>query len=138
MADPFIFNNIRVVLVNTTHPGNIGAAARAMKTMSLSRLYLVAPLYFPHQEATARASGADEILAQAIVSENLISALQGCQLVFATTARARGLSWPVCDPRECAVKIIAQPQQEISSSIFHNQGNSSNTGLCYNFMLKAR
>jgi tRNA/rRNA methyltransferase/tRNA (cytidine32/uridine32-2'-O)-methyltransferase len=93
---------IRVVLVQTSHPGNIGAAARAMKTMGLTQLYLVAPSDFPSAEATARASGADDLLARAVVCERLEQALEGCLLVLGTSARRRALQWPELSAREAA------------------------------------
>lgn len=96
------FRNIRIVLVETTHPGNIGAAARAMKTMGLERLTLVKPSRFPHAEATARAVGGDDILAGTQVVENLPSALLDCGLVIGTSARRRHLSGPSLNPRQCA------------------------------------
>src|SRR3569833_2089321 len=84
-----MLEQIRIVLVETTHPGNIGGAARAMKNMGLARLLLVNPQYFPHAEATARASGADDLLAAAELHPTLDAALAGCSLVFGTTARGR-------------------------------------------------
>jgi len=87
-------NNVQIILVNTTHPGNIGAAARAMKNMGLSRLTLVAPEIFPDRRATIRAAGADDILAQATVVATLEQALATTQLVYATSARKRNLAWP--------------------------------------------
>ena len=78
---------IRIVLINTTHPGNIGAAARAMKVMGLASLHLVTPKVFPNAEATAMASGADDLLQSARVHESLDSALAGCSLVLGTSAR---------------------------------------------------
>lgn len=103
-----LISNIRIVLVGTTHPGNIGATARAMKTMGLSRLYLVQPKRFPCAEATARASGADDILVAAQVCETLPEALSGAGLVIATTARERTLSWPLMEPRQMANTLITQ------------------------------
>ena len=97
-----MLENIRIVLVGTTHPGNIGGAARAIKNMGLSRLALVAPLHFPSAEATARASGADDVLAVAEVHADLDAALAGCALVFGATARGRSIPWPAVDPREAA------------------------------------
>lgn len=91
---------IRIVLVNTTHPGNIGAVARAMKTMGLTRLHLVGPQGFPSAEATARAAGADDILARATVCADLDAALTGARLILGTSARARSISWPELDPRQ--------------------------------------
>src|SRR5690349_3608524 len=83
---PPLLQNIRVVLVNTSHPGNIGGAARAMKNMGLSRLVLVEPRVFPHHEADARASGAGDILENAQVVATLEDALVGCNLVLGTSA----------------------------------------------------
>lgn len=101
-------NNIRIVLVGTTHPGNIGATARAMKCMGLSRLYLVKPPFgFPGAEATARAAGADDVLANAVVSQSLESAISDCSLVVGTTARDRSIPWPVWSPQECASQALA-------------------------------
>lgn len=97
--------NVRIVLVGTTHPGNIGAAARAMKTMGQDKLYLVNPKIYPSAEATARATGADDILASATVCEHLKAAITDCELVVATTARRRSLPWPSVTPRECADKV---------------------------------
>jgi TrmH family RNA methyltransferase len=93
---------IRIVLVNPTHPGNIGAAARAMKTMGLSRLHLVTPEHFPHADASARASGADDLLVNAAVCDNLEAALSGCALVFGASARHRRMEWPERTPRQAA------------------------------------
>ncbi|PWB34867.1 tRNA (cytosine(32)/uridine(32)-2'-O)-methyltransferase TrmJ [Pseudomonas sp. SDI] len=103
-----MLQNIRVVLVNTSHPGNIGGAARAMKNMGLSRLALVDPLHFPSPEAAARASGADDVLAGAQVVASLEEALVGCTLVVGTSARDRRLPWPMLDPRECGAKTVEQ------------------------------
>ena len=80
---------IRFVLVDTSHPGNIGAVARAMKNMGLSELVLVRPVAFPHAEATARASGADDLLKAARVCDTVAEAVSGCGLVMATTSRDR-------------------------------------------------
>ncbi|BBP66916.1 tRNA (cytidine/uridine-2'-O-)-methyltransferase TrmJ [Pseudomonas sp. Cab53] len=106
-----MLQNIRVVLVNTSHPGNIGGAARAMKNMGLSRLVLVEPRLFPHHEADARASGADDILAGAQVVATLEDALVGCNLVLGTSARDRRIPWPMLDPRECGTKVIEEAEQ---------------------------
>ncbi len=97
-----MLQNIRVVLVNTSHPGNIGGAARAMKNMGLSRLVLVDPEDFPSSEAVARASGATDILDSALVVNTLEEALVGCSVALGTSARDRRIPWPLLDPRECA------------------------------------
>jgi TrmH family RNA methyltransferase len=100
--------NIAVVLVEPSHPGNIGAAARAMKTMGLSCLRLVAPAQFPHAEASARASGATDLLAAAEVFPDLASALADTRWVAGTTARSRELSIPVREPDAAATELLAQ------------------------------
>jgi tRNA/rRNA methyltransferase/tRNA (cytidine32/uridine32-2'-O)-methyltransferase len=98
--------NIKIVLVETTHPGNIGGVARAMKNMSMDNLCLVAPKIFPSADATSRASGADDLLAKANVYPTLQEAVADCQLVIGASARSRTISWPEITPRECAEKII--------------------------------
>ena len=97
--------NIRIVMVATTHPGNIGAAARAMKNMGLSDLALVSPKVFPSDEATARASGADDILAAARVFPDLDTAIADCHRVIGASARLRTITWPEVSPRECAEMV---------------------------------
>ncbi|NEX22330.1 tRNA (cytosine(32)/uridine(32)-2'-O)-methyltransferase TrmJ [Thiorhodococcus mannitoliphagus] len=99
---------IRFVLVETTHPGNIGAAARALKTMGLSRMELVAPKQPPDAESLARASGADDLLASAGIHPTLTEALAGCRLVIGASARLRTIEWPLLDPGECARRLIAE------------------------------
>ena len=100
-----MLTNIRIVLVEPSHPGNIGAAARAMKTMGLGDLALVAPRNFPSEEATARAAGADDVLGAARVVATLVEAIGDCSLVVGSTARLRSFRWPVIDPRRCAELI---------------------------------
>jgi TrmH family RNA methyltransferase len=100
-----MLSNIRVALLNTSHPGNIGAAARAMKTMGLTDLWLLNPLHFPDAEATARASGADDILARAQVRQHLDDLLEDCRLVVGASARTRSIPCPVLSPRECAPMV---------------------------------
>ncbi|MFO1258688.1 MAG: RNA methyltransferase [Gammaproteobacteria bacterium] len=95
---------IRIVLVEPSHPGNIGATARAMKTMGLMRLYLVNPLRFPDEEAVVRAGRAVEILDNAVICSNLNHALFDCGLVFGTSARDRALNWPAMSPEGAAQK----------------------------------
>ncbi len=100
--------NIRIVLINTTHPGNIGATARAMKVMGLSSLHLVTPKIFPSADATARASGADDLLQTARVHDSLDSALAGCSLVLGTSARLRSLPMPMLDVRRASEQALAE------------------------------
>ena len=97
--------DVRVILVSTSLPANIGSAARAMKTMGFGNLYLVKPKNFPSQDAVALASGADDILKRAVLRENLTDALEGVSLVFATTARSRHISLPVSTPKAAAEEI---------------------------------
>jgi TrmH family RNA methyltransferase len=99
---------IRIVLVGTQHPGNIGSAARAMKTMGLSNLVLVAPKRYPDPEATALAAGALDILEQAQVVESLADALLGCTYVIGTSSRARSVALPELEPRQAAEQLIAK------------------------------
>lgn len=96
---------IRFVLVETSHPGNIGAAARALKTMGLDDLALVGPKQFPSAEATARASGADDVLQRAMVFDKLADAVADCAAVFGTSARTRSIEWPTYSPWELAREI---------------------------------
>ena len=96
---------VAIVLVGTTHPGNIGATARAMKTMGLGDLRLVAPRHFPHEEATARAVGADDVLQAATVHPDLRAALAGIDIAYATSARDRHFAWPTVTPRQAATEI---------------------------------
>ncbi|HEY5624480.1 MAG TPA: TrmH family RNA methyltransferase, partial [Gammaproteobacteria bacterium] len=97
--------SLRIVLVETSHPGNIGASARAMKTMGFDDLVLVAPGEFPSAEATARASGADELLKRARVVSSLSDAIADCAFVAGASARSRSLAWPTVDPRSCAATL---------------------------------
>lgn len=110
--------DIRIVLHATSHPGNIGAAARAMKVMGLTDLRLVAPALFPHPEAVARASGADDVLAAARRHATLPEALAGCTLVVGASARARNLAAPMLDPRRCAVRIRNLPAGDAAAIVF--------------------
>ena len=113
-----MLDRIRIVLCTTTHPGNIGATARAMKTMGLSRLALVTPRFFPHEQATAMASGADDVLAAAKVYASLPDALQGTTLVVGMTARARDLSHPMRPMREVAQQVAEEAQQGEVALVF--------------------
>jgi tRNA (cytidine32/uridine32-2'-O)-methyltransferase len=97
-----MIQNVRIVMVHTTHPGNIGGAARAMKNMCLAELVLVGPRDFPCAEATARASGADDVLASARVVDSLADAVSDCRVVIGASARLRSVAWPVVCPREAA------------------------------------
>ncbi|WP_228133076.1 RNA methyltransferase [Alkanindiges illinoisensis] len=111
-------NRIRIVMVNTTLPANIGAAARAMKTMGLSRLVLVAPKTFPSGDATALASGAASILEQAIVVDTLEDAIADCHVVFGTSARSRTIPWPLLEARAATGLAIQQADQHEIAIVF--------------------
>lgn len=109
---------IRIVLVETSHPGNIGAAARALKNMGLEELVLVRPRAFPHPEASARASGAEDLLARARVVQELESAVSGCGLIVAATARERDQNFRVLDAREAAARLLEAAAQQPAAVVF--------------------
>jgi len=110
--------NVRIILVGTTHPGNIGATARAMKNMGLSDLMLVNPLHFPHEDATARASGADDILQNTRVVSSLEEGLSDCTYVAAASARSRTIGWPSMAPRECADRLVQECAHGVAAAVF--------------------
>ncbi len=112
------FNRIRIVLVNTSHPGNIGAAARALKNMGLGRLVLVAPKDFPSDQAIWRAAGATDVLANAVVVETLEEAIADCRLVVGTSARGRRIPWPLVTPRECGDRVYRESHQHEVAILF--------------------
>lgn len=103
-----MLDRIAIVLVETTHPGNIGATARAMKNMGLSQLRLVNPRRFPHADATAMAAGADDVLEAARVYPTLDAALADRTFVLGASARSRSIAWPTVEPREAASLAVAE------------------------------
>ena len=108
-------DNIRIVLVNTSHPGNIGGVARAMKNMGLSRLYLVEPRQFPDEQASWRAASAADVLDNAVVTPSLDEAIADCQFVVGTSARGRRIPWPLQDPRQCSLRMAeASASQQVA------------------------
>lgn len=111
-------DNISILLVHTSHPGNIGAAARAMKTMNLEHLILVCPKSYPHPEAVARAAGADDILHHCEVVGTLSEAIADAQLVIGTSARMRHLSWPQLSPRACGQKTVDYAKNQRVALVF--------------------
>ncbi|MHB1950787.1 MAG: RNA methyltransferase [Acidiferrobacteraceae bacterium] len=110
--------NIRVVLVEPSHPGNVGGAARAMKNSGLSDLRLVSPLIFPHPDAIARAAGAEDILENATVTGTLEDALAECRLVVGTSARRRTIPVPPLAPEEAAHRLLAEAQRGPVALVF--------------------
>jgi len=109
---------VRIILVATSHPGNIGSTARAMKTMGLNSLYLVKPKLFPDYKAHEMAAGADDLLAKAVVTDTLEEALHGCQLILATSARPRGLSLPGLIPSSAADLVRSQTDETQIAIVF--------------------
>jgi len=120
-----LLSKFKVVLVETSHPGNIGAVARAMKNMGMDQLRLVSPKLFPHADATARASGADDVLRKATVFSSLPEAIYDCQIVLGASARDRTISWPALTARECAEKWVGSHTGESIALIFGRE----NSGL---------
>jgi len=114
-------NQPRIVLVRTSHPGNIGAAARAMRTMGLDELVLVDPRAFPHAEAVAMAAGADEVLDAARICRTLDEAVADCRFVVGTSARPRGVALPVLDPRAAAAALRDASREGLVALVFGNE-----------------
>jgi len=114
-------DNLRVVLVETSHPGNIGAAARAMKVMGLSRLYLVNPRCAIDDEARARASGAVDLLEAAVLSDSLDAALADTVLAAACTARRRDLPHPAYTPRQAAPLLLSEARAAPVALVFGSE-----------------
>lgn len=118
-TDPL--KNIRIVLCAPVHPGNIGAAARAMKTMGLSQLYLVAPRRFPDPEAEWRASRATDVLARARILSTLDEALAGTAAAIACTARPREIAVPLVSAREAATELVSVARAQPAACVFGNE-----------------
>ncbi|MEQ8955119.1 MAG: tRNA (cytosine(32)/uridine(32)-2'-O)-methyltransferase TrmJ [Gammaproteobacteria bacterium] len=121
-----VLENVTIVLVNTSHPGNIGATARAMKNMGLHRLVLVAPQEFPSGVAVGRAASALDILENARVVATLEEAVAECGLVIGASARSRRIPWPMLDPRESARKIVAEHPQNRAALVFGREDSGLN------------
>jgi TrmH family RNA methyltransferase len=113
--------DIRLILVEPSHPGNIGAAARAMKNMRLEQLFLVGPRQFPHSEAIARASGADDLLERARVVDTVSEALAGCGFIAATTSRERDQYFRVADVRDAAQRILRESARGPTAILFGSE-----------------
>lgn len=125
MTEP-VLANVRIVLSRTSHPGNIGAAARAMKTMGLSALYLVRPRRFPDRDAIAMASGALDVFGNAVVVETLDAALAGTTLAIALTTRPREVALDVLDPRAGAALALAAAAAGPVAIVFGNEESGLN------------
>src|SRR5262249_35376648 len=118
MADAYPLSRVRIVLCGTSHPGNIGASARAMKTMGLSSLYLVNPHSFPAAEAVAMASNATDVLERAVVCQSLDEALGGTVFAAACTARSRDLPHPMLSARETGARLLREAQSGSVALVF--------------------
>lgn len=121
-----MLDQIRIILVNTSHPGNIGSAARAMKTMGLSELVLVSPLDYPHPKAQEMASGAGDILQSARVVETLADAIADCTLVIGASARSRAIPWPMLSPRQMAEKLRSEAPAGTTAIVFGREQSGLN------------
>lgn len=107
-----MLSNIRIVLVRTFHPGNIGSTARAMKTMGLTDLHLISPLDFPSDKATKMSASAHDVLDNATINDHLYDSLKDCSVVIASTARPRGYDLPELNPQQCAQMLLAGSQNK--------------------------
>ena len=117
------FSNIHVVLVNTSHPGNIGAAARALKNMGIPNLRLVDPVDFPSDVARWRSASATDVLDRVEVFDDLEAAVADCGLVVGASARSRRMPWPMLDPRQCGEKMIAEVPKYPVALVFGRENN---------------
>ncbi len=117
MTEQNLFPGLRIVLIETSHPGNIGAAARAMKNMGVTSLYLVNPTDFPSAKANYRAVSAVDVVDNAIVVNDVDAAVADCELVIGTSARDRRIPWPLLDTRACAEKVVAEQRRGVKIAI---------------------
>ena len=109
---------IKIILVETSHPGNIGAVARAMKNMGLHQLVLVNPLCSVDEIAFARASGAQDILQKITIEDTLEDAIKNCNTVYAASARSRNINWPTFNPSECSSRIVNEGKEAETAVVF--------------------
>jgi len=131
-----MIENIKIVLIETSHPGNIGSAARAIKNMGLSQLVLVKPKDYPSVQATARASGADSILENAVMVETVEQAIADSTLIIGASARDRRLTWPELDPRRMADLVFEEMSQKTAkvALLFGRENNglsNEELALCH-------
>jgi TrmH family RNA methyltransferase len=122
----FPWANIRIVLVETSHPGNIGAVARAMKNMQLESLYLVSPQQPPDRHSAARSSGATDVLNNAVICNTLSEAISDCRLVIAASARLRSIPWPTAEVAEAADKLVENCQLAPVAMVFGREDRGLN------------
>ena len=138
MSESNTLANIRIVLIQTSHPGNIGSAARAMKTMGISTLYLVKPKSFPDAQATTMSANAHDILENAVVVEHLQDALVGCKWVVGSSARdARSLSWDVLDARNCGEQAVKKATTANVALVFGRESSgitNDELALCHSLV----
>tara|TARA_Y100001970_G_scaffold272513_1_gene369318 strand:- start:274 stop:1026 length:753 start_codon:yes stop_codon:yes gene_type:complete len=128
-----LLNSVRVVLVGTTHPGNIGATARAMKNMGIFNLALVKPKDFPSNEAIYRSKAAKDVLESAQIYENLEDAVSDCELVIGTSARGRKVPWPILSPKEAADTVAIHSENNKVAIVFGREDRgltNKELGLC--------
>lgn len=118
-----LLDNIRIVLIQPQFPGNIGAVARAMKNMGLTRLYLVNPAQFPHKDAFIRATNAHDVLENAVVADSLSDVIKNCRLVIGTSTRGRGCAVPALTARETASKIIPEAKNSQVALLFGTEAS---------------
>jgi TrmH family RNA methyltransferase len=116
-----VTTRVRIVLIDPSHPGNIGSVARAMKNMGLSDLALVRPRSFPHAEANALAAGADDILAGARILPSVSEAIADCAFIAGTTSRPRSYYWEFTTPRDVAGRIVALPEENRAALLFGSE-----------------
>jgi len=119
-----VLANFKIILVETSHPGNIGGVARAMKNMGMDQLCLVNPKIFPSADATSRASGASDLLNTVEICHSLHDALADCQVVFGASARDRTISWPELTARECAERFVSSEPSDTKIALVFGRENS--------------